>query len=175
LRLQKGMKLMIAGSSGGVGHVALQLAKRKGARVLAIASGTDGVALVKHLGADSFVNGHDADITSAVKNFAPEGLDAVLAFTNSEDLAKAMKQAKKGGRIAYPNGVEPEPEGLPGVEVQAYDGLPSPETFERLNGLISKGSFHVNISRIYPLEEAAQAHRDILKHHIGKLALRIQG
>ena len=80
---------------------------------------------MERLGADSSVNGHDADDRRAVKDFAPEGLDAALAFTNSEDLAETMKQVKKGGRIAYPNEVEPEPKGLPGVEVQAYDDLPS--------------------------------------------------
>ncbi len=173
LRLGKGKRLMIVGASGGVGHVALQLAKLMGASVLALASGKDGVDLVKRLGADHSVNGHDADIVGAVIDFAPKGLDAALAFTNSDDLMEALKLVKKGGNIAYPNGVEPEPVGQAGVEVHAYDGLPSPEAFERLNGLIAQGPFHVEISKTYTLEEAAQAHRDVLKHHIGKLALRI--
>jgi NADPH:quinone reductase len=173
LKLAKGKKLMILGASGGVGHVALQLAKRMGASVLAVASGADGVDLVQRLGADRFVNGHDADIVRTVKEFAPEGLDAVLAFTNSEELMEALKWVKKGGHIAYPNGVEPEPEGSPGVHVHAFDGIPSPEVFRRLDGLITQGSFHVEISRTYTLDKAAQAHRDILKHHTGKLALKI--
>ncbi len=173
LKLDNEKKLMILGASGGVGHVALQLAKRMGASVLAIASGEDGLNLVQRLGADRSANGHDASIVRTVKDFAPEGLDAALAFTNSEDLMEALKDVKKGGNIAYPNGVEPEPKGLPGVGVHAYDGLPSPEAFERLNSLIARGSFHIEISRTYPLEDAAQAHRDILKHHIGKLALRV--
>lgn len=173
LSLGKGKRLMIVGASGGVGHVALQLAKLMGASVLAVASGEDGVDLVKRLGAVRSVNGHDENIVSAVKDFAPRGLDAALAFANSDDLMEALKQVKKGGHIAYPNGVEPEPVGPTGVEVHAYDGLPSKEAFERLNGLIVRGPFHVEISKTYTLEEAAQAHRDILKHHIGKLALRI--
>ena len=173
LRLDRGQTIMIAGASGGVGHVALQLAKLMMARVLAVASGRDGVDLVQHLGADSSVDGHDADIVEAVLDFAPEGLDAALTFTNSDDLEKALKQVKKGGSIAYPNGVEPEPVGSAGVNVHAYDGLPSPDAFERLNRLIAKGSFRVQISRTYSLDEADQAHRDILKHHIGKLALMI--
>ncbi len=163
LKLDNKKKLMIVGASGGVGHVALQLAKRMGGSVLAVASGTDGVDLVQRLGADRSVDGHNANIIRMVKDFAPEGLDAALAFTNSEDLMEALKEVKKGGHIAYPNGVEPEPEGLPGVGVHAYDGLPSPEAFERLNGLIGQGSFHVEISRTYLLEEAAQAHRDIFE------------
>jgi NADPH:quinone reductase-like Zn-dependent oxidoreductase len=80
---------------------------------------------------------------------------------------------KKGGRIAYPNGVEPEPKGSPGIKVIAYDGVPKPEVFERLNTWIAAGPFHVELGRTYELEEAAQAHRDLTRHHLGKLALRI--
>ncbi len=173
LRLDKGKSLMIVGASGGVGHIALQLAKQMETRVLAVASGKDGVNLTQRLGADRSVNGHDANIVGAVKDFAPEGLDSALAFTNSGDLMQALNQVRKGGHIAYPNGVEPEPEGTIGVDIDAYDGLPSPEAFERLNGLIAQRSFHVEISRTYSLDEAANAHQDILKHHIGKLALKI--
>lgn len=173
LGLGRGQSIMIVGASGGVGHVALQLAKLMMARVLAVASGADGVDLVKHLGADRSVDGHDLNIVDAVLDFAPEGLDAALTFANSEDLDKALKRVKKGGSIAYPNGVEPEPKGSAGVKVHAFDGIPSPDAFERLNALIAKGDFRVHISRTYSLDEAAQAHRDVLKHHTGKLAFRI--
>ena len=140
---------------------------------MAIASGDDGVDLVRKLGADQAVNGRNPNVVGAVKVFAPNGLDAVLAFAYQDGLKDALKQVKKTGRIAYPNGVDPEPVGLAGVEVSAYDGLPSPEVFDRLNSLIAQGPFHVEISRTYRLEEAAQAHQDVLKHHLGKLALRI--
>jgi NADPH2:quinone reductase len=166
--------LMILGASGGVGHVALQLAKRLGARLLAVASQKDGVELATRLGADHAVNGHSHDLEEAVKDFAPKGLDGALAFASSEKLMATLKKVKKGGGIAYPNGVEPAPKGPAGVNVQAFDGTPSANAFKRLNDLIAKGSFHVEISRTYKLEEAAQAHRDVLKHHIGKLAFRIQ-
>jgi len=165
--------LMILGASGGVGHVALQLAKRLGARTLAIASRRDGVELVRRLGADMAVNGHGAAVVRTVRDFAPDGLDAALAFANSESLTEALKLVKKDGRIAYPNGVEPEPKGPSGVKVHAYDGIASPEVFERLNGIISKGPFQVAVSRTYKLEEASQAHRDVLKHHLGKLGFKM--
>jgi len=175
LRVERVGTLMVLGASGGVGHVALQLAKRMGARTLAVASRRDGVELVRRLGADRAVNGHSATVVEAVKDFAPDGLDAALAFANSEKLMEALKKVKEGGRIAYPNGVEPEPKGSPGVKVQAYDGIATPEAFERLNGLIARGPFQVAINRTYRLKEAAQAHRDVLKHHLGKLGLRMHG
>ena len=53
---------MIFSASGGIGHLAVQLAKRLGARVLAVASGADGVALARRLGADAVVNGRTDDV-----------------------------------------------------------------------------------------------------------------
>ncbi len=174
LKIKDDWAIMILGASGGVGHVTLQLAKRQGARLLAVASGKDGVDLVKKLGADQAVNGRTADLVKAAQDFAPGGLDAALAFANSGTLMESLKRVKKGRRIAYPNGVEPEPKGLTGVKVQAFDGLPDPAAFERLNTLIAQGPFRVEISRTYRLEDLPRAHRDVLKHHIGKLALKIQ-
>lgn len=173
LKLGKGSSLIVLGASGGVGHVALQLAKIMGARVLAVASRPDGVGLVERLGADAAADGHAAGIIPAVRNFAPEGFDAAIAFAYSKSLAGALAALKKGGDIAYPNGVDPEPEGPAGVKTVAFDGVPDPDAYKRLNALISKGPFRVEISRTYKLEEAARAHRDILKHHVGKLAFKI--
>ena len=78
-----------------------------------------------------------------------------------------------GGRVAYPNGVEPEPRVPDGIESHAYDGTPGPDAFTRLNRLIGSGQFHVELGRVYRLEEAATAHREIGRHHLGKLALRV--
>ncbi len=173
LRLKDGWTVMILGASGGVGHVALQLAKRMKVRVLAVGSGTDGVDLVRRLGADEAVDGHSVDVQAAAEKFAPGGLDAALAFANSEKLNEALMLVKKGGAIAYPNGVEPLPPAASGIKVYAYDGFPSRGAYDRLNALIVGRPFHVEISRTYRLDEIAQAHRDVEKHHIGKLALKI--
>ncbi len=172
LKLKRGLSLMVIGASGGVGHVALQLAKLMGARVLGVASGDDGLRLVKQLGADLAVERKDPRLVEKAKGFAPEGLDAILALANSEEFAEAFELIKKGGRIAFANGVEPEPKGANGVKAVGYDGLPDKEVYRHLNKMIAEGPFRVEISKTYPLGEAAQAHKDILKHHIGKLALR---
>ena len=58
--------------------MAVQLAKRMGARVLAVASGQDGVALAKRLRADKVIDGYSEDIVAAAREFAPKGIDAVL-------------------------------------------------------------------------------------------------
>ncbi len=173
LHLSAGQTLMIYGASGGIGHLAVQLAKRMGARVLAVASGPDGVALVRRLGADAAVDGKRDDVARAARELAPGGLDAALVLVSGTSLEPALATLRKGGRIAHPNGVEPPPKGRPGVEVLAYDGEPGRDVLERLNRLIAAGPFHVEVGRTYRLEDAARAHREIGQHHLGKLALRV--
>jgi NADPH:quinone reductase-like Zn-dependent oxidoreductase len=173
LRLAAGETLMIFGASGGIGHIGVQLAKRIGARVLAVASGADGVGLCRRLGADAAIDGHHEDAAVAARAFAPGGLDAALVLTHGEGLPSALRAVRQGGRVAYPNGVEPEPLVPDGIESHAYDGTPGPDAFNRLNRLIGTDRFHVELGRVYRLEDAAIAHREIAKHHLGKLAFRV--
>jgi len=172
LHLSTGQSILIYGASGGVGHLAVQLAKRMGARVLAAGSGRDGVALVKRLGADAAVDGKKGDVAKACRAFAPEGIDCALVLASGKTLDEALRTVKKGGRVAHPNGVFPVPRATEGVTILAYDGLPGRDAFERLNRLIGTGPFHVEL-KVYVLDEAARAHRDVMKHHLGKVALRI--
>jgi NADPH:quinone reductase-like Zn-dependent oxidoreductase len=172
LHLREGESLMVFGASGGIGHLAVQLAKRMGARVLAVASGSDGVKLVKQLGADTVVDGHKDDVVATSKEFAPEGLDAVLLTAAGMVAQKALKAVRKGGRVAYPNGVQPEPKAPDGVTIQNYDGMPDPEAIKKMNRLIESGPFVVHVDRTFPLDKAAHAHRALDSHFLGKLALR---
>jgi len=172
LRLKRGESVMIFGASGGIGHMAVQLAKRMSARVFAVASGDDGVALAKRLGADAVVDGHRDDVAAAARKFAPVGLDAALVTAGGEAADRALTAMREGGRVAYPNGVEPEPKAPPGAKVAAYDGEPDREIIDKLNGLIEAGPFEVHIARTFPLEQAADAHRALDEHYLGKLALR---
>jgi NADPH:quinone reductase-like Zn-dependent oxidoreductase len=174
LGIQEGDTLMIFGASGGIGHIAVQLAKRMGARVLAVASGPDGVQLVQRLGADAACDGHSDDIAKAARDFAPEGLDAALVLAGSDKANEALACVRPGGGIAYPNGVEPAPEDRDQAKVIPYDGIPSAEAFERLNRIIGTSPFHVELGHIYRLEEAGSAHRELGKHHLGKLALKVR-
>ena len=112
-------------------------------------------------------------LEESLRRFAPDGVDAALVLASGQGLDVALSLIKKGGRLAYPNGVEPAPAAPPNVSAHAYDGEPTPERFERLNQLVSQGPFHVEV-RCYALGDAAQAHRDVEKHHLGKLALRMR-
>ena len=173
LGLKAGETLMVFGASGGIGHLALQLAKRLGAKVFAIASGDDGVQFVKKLGADKVVDGRSDNVLNAAKEFAANGIDAALVTAGGDKTDRALGAIRKGGRIAYPNGVMPVPKAPDGVALEAYDGEFSRDLIDRLNELIDSDPFTVQVDRTFRLEEAAKAHEALNGHHLGKIALRI--
>src|SRR5262249_11585201 len=135
LDLKPGQALMIFGAGGGIGHLAVQLAKRMGARVLAVASGDDGVALARRLGADAVVNGRKDNVTAAARAFAPGGLDTALMTAGGAAADQALTAVREGGRVAYPNGVEPEPKVRPGLRLSSYDVIVDRGAIDKLNRL----------------------------------------
>jgi len=173
LGLKQGESLLIFGAGGGLGHLAVQLAKRMGARVLAVASGDDGVALARRLGADVVINGRKDDVAAAGRAFAPAGLDAALMTAGGEAADRALEAMREGGRVAYPTGVDPVPKARSGVRVSRYDVAIEPRAIAKLNRLIEAGPFEVHVARTFPLDQAAQAHRALDEHYLGKLALRL--
>ncbi|MEH2044146.1 quinone oxidoreductase family protein [Nostoc sp.] len=166
-------KLMLWGASGGVGHVALQLAKRMGANVFAIASGVDGVALVKQLGADEAVDGHSKDVIQRARTFAPDGFDAALVLLGGDTVQSTLSLVRQGGIIAFPNGVMPEPKAPDGVELKKANGFANRMLLDQLNRLIDMGEFQVHIAQTFGLEEAAQAQSAMKQHYLGKIVLRV--
>jgi NADPH:quinone reductase len=166
--------LIIHGASGGVGTLAVQFAKLRGARVLAIASGEDGLALVRELGADAAVDGRHGDIAAAARAFAPQGVDAVLALAGGEALDRCLEALKNGGRVAYPTGVHPAPAARAGFTVTRYDAIAAPAQFTRLNAAIVAAHLKVPIAAEFPLAAAADAHRRLESGHVlGKIVLRV--
>ncbi len=172
--LKSGESVKVFGASGGIGHLATQLAKRLGARVFAVASGDDGVELAKKLGADYAVDGRSEHVLNAAREFAPGGIDAALVTAGGEDTNRTLSAIRQGGRVAYPNGVTPEPTVHDGVSIEAYDGGSGAEFIERLNELIESGPFEVHVDKTFPLEEADKAQAALNEHHLGKIVLRVQ-
>jgi len=174
LEIAAGETVIIHGASGNVGMVALQFAKLRGARVLAIASGSDGVELVRQLGADVGFDRRASDMDAALERFAPQGVDAVLAFAGGKQLTRCLDAVKKGGRVAYPGGIEPEPRKRRGLRITSYDAESGVRQFERLNAAIVESRLDVPIAAAFPLDDVARAHERIEAGHvIGKVVLDV--
>jgi NADPH:quinone reductase len=176
LHLKAGDTLIIHGASGGVGSLALQFAKLRGVKVLATASGEDGLAFVKGLGADAVVDGRHGDIAAAAHEFAPGGVDAVLAFAGGDSLERCLDALRAGGRVAYPYGVRPDPKPRDDTAaVIRYNAIPGPEEFERLNRAIEAVKLKVAIEAEFPLAQADKAQERVEAGHIlGKIVLRVR-
>jgi NADPH:quinone reductase-like Zn-dependent oxidoreductase len=175
LHVKRGERVVIVGASGNVGMFAVQFAKARGAHVLAIASGRDGVAFVKRLGADMAVDGRHDDVAKALDEFAPDGVDAVLGLVGGKVLTASIDALRPRGRVAYPNGIEPPPRKRRGITTVSYDAKFGVKEFERLNRAMEKARIVVPIAKRYPLERAADAHRALEKGHVlGRVVLRVK-
>ena len=175
LHLKRGETLVIHGASGGVGSLAIQFAKLRGAKVLATARGDDALTFVRRLGADVAVDGERQNIVEAAHYFAPDGVNAVLALAGGEALERCLDAVRSGGRLAYPNGIEPEPKKRRGLRITPYDAVAGVEQFKALNFAVEAAKLEVPIAAAYSLAEAAKAHERLAAGHVlGKVVLRIR-
>lgn len=175
LRLRKGETILIFGASGAVGTLAVQFAKRHKAHVIATGSGRAAATLVKRLGADAVFDPRKNEAVDRLRELAPDGLDAVLALAGGSALEQCLDLVRSNGRVAYPNGVEPEPQRRSKVRFRSYDGIVGPREFGRLERAAMEARLRVPIAQVYPLEQAAQAHARLQQGHIlGRIVLRIR-
>ena len=175
LHVTGGTTLIIHGAAGGVGTLAVQFAKLRGARVLATVSGEDEVAAVKALGADVVVDGRHGDIPAAARAFAPGGVDAVLVLAGGEAQQQCMAAVRSGGLAAYPSGVQPPPKAREGLRLIRYDAIAGAQEFARLNAAIEAVHLVVPIAAEFPLADAAKAQQRLEAGHVqGKIVLNIK-
>jgi NADPH2:quinone reductase len=174
LQVRQGESVLIFGASGAVGTLAIQFAKRRGAHVIGTASGDAAKALVRELGADHAFDARRDDAMTQLERFAPHGIDALLALAGGDTLERSLDRVRPGGRVAYPNGVEPEPRHRDGIRTIAYDAVVAPPQWEALERAVTESHLRVPVAAVYPLEQAAQAHARIEQGHVvGRIVLRI--
>jgi NADPH:quinone reductase-like Zn-dependent oxidoreductase len=175
LRVGRGENVLIFGATGAVGTLAIQFAKRRHARVIATASDKDGAELVRKLGADEVLDPRSSDAAERLQQLAPDGINAALVLAGSEILETCLDLVQHDGRIAYPNGVSPEPRKRRKIQVIAYNAEPGPKEFERLEHAAAQARLTVPIAETFPLEQAAKAHERLQQGHIlGRIVLRIR-
>jgi NADPH:quinone reductase-like Zn-dependent oxidoreductase len=173
LELKPGEAIIILGASGGIGHVAAQMARHIGARVLAVASGEDGAGLLTQMGFENVIDGRQDPIAEAARAFASDGVDAALLTAGGLAAEQVIQALRPDGRAAYPFGVNPEPQTQSGVNISGYNGEPDPEIVQRLAVFLESGAVTPHVSRTFALEQVAEAHQHLSQHYLGKLALTI--
>jgi NADPH:quinone reductase-like Zn-dependent oxidoreductase len=175
LRLRSRETVLIFGASGAVGTIAVQFAAHRGAYVIATASGAAATRQVRQLGANRIIDARREDSGEQLRQFAPDGLDAVLAFAGGDELERCLDFVRPRGRVVHPNGVEPTPRPRRTFRLRSFDAVASPRECAKLNRHISSHGLRVPIAAVYPLAQAARAHRRMDREHvIGRMALQVR-
>lgn len=167
-----GDAMLVFGASGGIGHMALQFARQRGARVLAVASGADGVALAERLGADMTIDGRRHALAPALRIFAPDGLDAALLTASPPDAATIVAALRPGGRIAWPHGVAAPP-ARADVSASAFGARAGALQVHAACRAAARGPFHLHVDARFALADIAGATQAIGRHHLGRIVLDV--
>lgn len=189
-RLAGGQTALIHAGAGGVGHVAIQLAKLRGARVLATVSSPEKAALARKWGADESIDYRSSDFVRAVNDLtAGKGADVVLDTVGPEVFRRSiectahfgdivtlldigdtpLKEARmRNLRIGFELMLTPMLRDLP----EARDH--QVEILNRCGQWMDEGRVQIHVGQVLPLEEAAAAHALIEAGHMsGKAVLKI--
>src|SRR3954469_1592047 len=144
-----GAAVVVRSIGGGVGSLAVQLAARAGARVLAPALPED-ESFLRELGVSDIVP-RDGDVAAAVRDLVPDGVDALIDLVN---YAPGTYDAalKEGARAASPTGAAGEGPGRTMIMA-----APTNENLERLGGLLADGTLRVPVQATYNLAQAPEA------------------
>lgn len=167
--LRSGQKILIHGGAGGVGSLAIQMAKAMGAQVTATA-GAGNRDFVKSLGAE-FIDYQSEDFTGRLSD-----LDVVFDTVGGETLKRSPAVLKSGGIVVSivekPDSARISDQG----KRSAYVFLePDRRKLDEITKLIQRGALRPTISAVLPLEEARRAHEMSEGRHVrGKLVLRVR-
>lgn len=168
-KLKTGQTVLIHGGSGGVGSFAIQIAKARGARVIATAS-TANQDLLKQLGADVAIDYTKQNFENIAKD-----VDVVLDSIGKVTLARSYGVVKKGGIIvslvARPDPAELEKHGIRG---EAFSVDPNSDELGEIGKLIDEKKINVIVSQTFPLLEARKAQEQVATGHTrGKIVLKV--
>ncbi len=166
-------KILITGASGGVGSAAVQLAKRRGATIYAVASKAK-FDDVKALGADHLID-RNADL---IKELSTEALDVVVDLVAGPAWPSMLEVLKRGGRYATAGAIAGPIVELDVRTLYLKDlsligcTFQEPVVFENLVSYIERGEIRPVVAKTYPLKDIAIAQQDFLdKQFTGKLVL----
>ncbi|MEK7521874.1 MAG: NADP-dependent oxidoreductase [Patescibacteria group bacterium] len=152
INLQKGQKILIHGGAGGIGHLAIQLARAIGAYVATTVAAED-IDYVKEIGADEVIDYKSQDFSEILKDF-----DAVFDTVGGEVSDKSFKVLKKGGvlvsMLGQPNEEEAKKYGVAGIGQNTQTNT---EHLKRLAQLVDEKKIKVNVDKQFTLDQAKEA------------------
>jgi NADPH:quinone reductase-like Zn-dependent oxidoreductase len=168
-KLGAGQTVLIHGASGGVGHFAIQIAKARGAKVIATASSAN-QEFLKQMGADVAI-----DYTKTKFEDVAKDVDVVLDTVGRDTLKRSYPVVKKGGIIVSivdePVQAELDARGIRGVTLRA---APQPQVLEELAQLIDAKKINPVVSQTFPLSDFGKALDQIATRHTrGKVILQV--
>lgn len=165
--LKNGQKILIHAASGGVGSMAVQLAKAKGAYVIGTASGKN-EDFVKNLGADEFIDYKSTKFENAVND-----VDVVFDTVGGDTLERSYQVLKKDGfLVSIVEKPSQEMAKKYGVKAQHIASRPNPEQLEEITSLVEESKLKVFTEHIFPLSEAKKAQKLSKEGHSpGKIIL----
>lgn len=169
--MREGHRVLIHAAGGGVGHLAVQIAKARGAHVIATAS-KGKHEYVRGLGADEIIDYREVPFEEATKD-----IDIVLDLIGKDYPARSFKVLKPGGILV--SGVDRKRMEMwtlaeeMGVRFAGIIVEPDQVGLDALVALVEAGKLRIDIEKIFPLEEAARAHALLEAGHVqGKLILQ---
>lgn len=168
-KLSKGEKVLIIGASGGVGSFAIQLAKHKGAEVTGVAS-KENHEYMKELGAKHTIDYKNNDLGKAAKEHWKSGADLIFDCVGGDSLEQAIKALKPGGKIVS---IKSRGEDLDdALDFEFVFVEPNSSQLNQLRELADRGTLKVNVTKIYSIEETAEALKEISNlHTTGKMVI----
>lgn len=178
--IQPGETFFIWGGASGVGTFAIQIAKLRGATVIATAGSPEKMAVMRACGADHVLNHHEDDVQSRVLELTGGiGVDAMIDYVGPQTFAKSFAMLKKGGRMmlcGILTGRETTlPMHLTYLQHKSILGiyLGTMTDLSELMHLVAQKKIKPVIWDILPLHKAAEAHRTLQEcKHYGKILLR---
>jgi NADPH:quinone reductase-like Zn-dependent oxidoreductase len=167
--LQRGERVLIHGAAGGVGHLAVQFAKAKGATVVATGS-TEDMKFLTSLGADKVIDYKKERFEDRV-----DPVDLVIDLVGGETQDRSWNVLKPGGRMVSTLQQPSEQKArAQNVRVKVFMAEPRQEQLVEIGKLIDAGKVRVQVSRTRTLNEAPQAHEELENEHsTGKLVLTV--
>ncbi len=166
-KLKSGQKILVHGASGGVGSMAVQLAKAKGAYVIGTASASN-KDFVKSLGADEFIDYTATNFEDVVKD-----VDVVFDPIGGDTHKRSYQVLKKDGFLVSLV-QEPSEELMKQYHVKAkvMASKPNPKQLEEITKLVEEGKIKTRIEKTFPLSEAKKAQKLSEEGHVtGKIIL----